>query len=99
MFFLVACPQRAEGIQCIDETANVLRVSENHLEKISKIGHLANVLELNIHDILTCRKRTATATARRLIRLKYPEPNEGFRLADVDDGIIDAIIRKFYFLL
>ena len=50
-------------------------------------------------DILLCKKGTATATARQLIRLKYPQPDENFGLSDVSEATIDGITRKFYFVL
>ena len=50
-------------------------------------------------DILLCKKGTATATARQLIRLKYPQPDENFVLSDVSEATIDGITRKYYFVL
>ncbi|CAF1493854.1 unnamed protein product [Adineta ricciae] len=41
---------------------------------------------------LTKRTATATATARLIMRFKYPDPPMGFKLSDVDKTFADAVV-------
>ena len=64
-----------------------------HISAISLFGDFV------FGDEVYIQKGTATATARQLIRLKYPQPDENFGLSDVSEATIDGITRKFYFVL
>ena len=58
---------------------------------------LAETLGIDEIGLSKLNKKTATATARAVIRYKYQNPPLYFSLADVDKSFIDAIISKFTF--
>jgi hypothetical protein len=82
------------------EAADLLRNVENDIDE-SKDQYMFELMEslgLEKDDVLQCKKRTSTATARQLIKLKYPTPEPNFGFDNVDQTTIDTIIRKFYFM-
>lgn len=57
---------------------------------------------MDVNKLQECNKKTATATARSIIKSMYPNYDSNFRYTNVDKPIIDCIIGKvnvFYFYL
>ena len=52
------------------------------------------ILKMDANKLKTCNKKTATATARFVIKSMYPNCDSNFRYSDVDKSIIDCIIGK-----
>ncbi len=58
---------------------------------------LDNILSsLNMTDkqLKTCHGKTATATARHIMKFKYPHPSPNFKFNEIDESIIQSIISK-----
>ena len=52
------------------------------------------ILKMDANKLKTCNKKTATATARFVIKSMYPNCNSNLRYSDVDRSIVDSIIGK-----
>jgi hypothetical protein len=80
--------------------ADALRNTEESPDEQSNpyISGLIKSLNLDKEDLSKFKKRTATATARAIIRSQFPNPTEDFCFANVDSLIIDNIIREFHLM-
>ena len=77
--------------------ADVLRGSQNDQNDQDDKTILEVIKSLGIKkkDLRGFKKTTSTATARNLIRSKYPNPPTHFGLGDIKRSTVNAIIRKF----
>jgi hypothetical protein len=95
--FNLAQPQHPEVIKYFINTVNTLRGvrQDNNVGENVSMVEIIKTLGVDKNDLINCNKKTSTATARSLIRFKYPNPEPNFGLTNVDKSIIHAIIGKF----
>ena len=81
-----------------DATNTFGGVEDDNARKGESFFEIIKVLRIDENDLSKYNKKTSTATARHLIKLKYPNPEPNFRLANANKSIVDAIIGKFYLI-
>ena len=65
-----------------------------------EMSNLIQILNIDLNNLLKLKRRTATATARSILKYTFPSPTANFKLTDMDKTLADAIVRKsklFYF--
>jgi len=88
-------PNNPEIVKFFIEMANMLqhdKENDNIIHDKVIIG-ITKALKIDQNQLKKCKKRTATATARSLIRCLYPNPDSQFGYAQVDKTIIDTILE------
>ena len=55
---------------------------------------IANTLKMSEKDLQMCHRKTATGTARHLMKFFYPNPPPDLKLSKIDKNVIDSIISK-----
>lgn len=96
--FILAKPKHPEIIKFFTNTANILRDDVPEHDNITitdPIRKIIEKLDVDGNEALKCIKKTSTATARALIKLKCPNPESSIGLGNVDDSTVQAIIGKF----
>ncbi len=84
----------------ISKYFNYIENKSRRVRDLLDIGEDGNIVEITKvfgiveKDFVKYTRKTSTATARRLIRFKYPNPKPGFRFADVEKSIVNKIIGK-----
>jgi hypothetical protein len=74
--FDLARPNHPAAIEYIINTANILNNIDGNQDRC--ILYLIKTLGMDKEDLWKLIKRTATATARALLRYKYPNPAINF---------------------
>ena len=54
-------------------------------------------LNIDPNTLLKLKKETAAATARSILKYKFPNPAINVKLTDVDKALIDAVVDKYNF--
>jgi hypothetical protein len=75
---------------------NLLRgdTEDRAIDKGELLTQIMAALCMTEEHLLSCHGKTQTATVRKIIKSKFPNPGPTVKLADVDDSIINSIIRK-----
>lgn len=73
-------PQWSEKSDIIDEFSN---------------QELNYTLDLSAAELKKCHRKTATATCRNILKLKYPQCSTSMKFSCIDGAVIDAIISNF----
>ena len=68
---------------------------ERDVDKGELLTQIIEALSMTEEQLQSCHGKTQTATVRKIIKSKFPNPGPNFKLADVDDLIITSIISKF----
>jgi hypothetical protein len=64
------------------------------VDKGDLLARITDTLSMNEEQLQHCHGKSQTATVRKIIKSKFPNPGPMFKLTDVEDSIIDAIISK-----
>ncbi|CAF2785813.1 unnamed protein product [Rotaria sp. Silwood2] len=77
------------------EISNVSRDDQENMnvDKGTSMTDILLILKMDANKLTKCNKKTATATARSVIKSMYPNCDSNFRYSDVDKSIIDCIIE------
>ena len=65
-----------------------------NINTCKSMADIIMVLNMDSNKLTKCNKKTATATARSVIKSMYPSCNSDLRYSDVDRSIVDSIIGK-----
>ena len=98
--FTFMCLALGENSKIIQHTLNDMLKCVDQCIAVPPNNDLLNAMEiLNISSIemMKLNKKSATGTARSIIKFKFPDPPIDFRLSDVNKEIVDAIICKYSF--
>lgn len=95
-FFLLALRDSSKNHQNMLETTKVLVNDEANKmnDKILSLAEIANVLNIDEVVLSTCNKKTATSTARALIKLFCLAYESNFEYSKIDKSIIKSIIGE-----
>lgn len=99
-FFCLAKPQHPNAIEYFVHVGNLLQSVENDInsDENTDFHQLNEALGIGKCDLSRFNKKTATATARNLIKIKYSNPPLHFRLCDADQNVVNMIISMLNFL-
>ncbi|CAF4882873.1 unnamed protein product [Rotaria sp. Silwood1] len=77
------------------EISNVSHDDQENMNvsKGTSMTDILLMLKMDANKLTKCNKKTATATARSVIKSMYPNCDSNFRYSDVDKSIIDCIIE------
>ncbi|CAF3901369.1 unnamed protein product [Rotaria sp. Silwood1] len=77
------------------EISNVSHDDQENMnvDKGTSMNDILLILKMDANKLTKCNKKTATATARSVIKCMYPSCDSNFRYSDVDKSIIDCIIE------
>ena len=65
-----------------------------NIDACASMADIIIVLNMDTNKLTKCNKKTATATARSVIKSMYPNLNSNLRYSDVDKFIVNSIIGK-----
>ena len=74
-------------LKCVDQC---IAVPHNNNDMVN----VMQILNISAIEMIKLNKKSATGTARSIIKFKFPDPPIDFRLPNVNKEIVDAIICK-----
>ncbi|CAF1510675.1 unnamed protein product, partial [Rotaria sordida] len=87
-------PKDPRVIQYLIEITNILtgNVNDTQEDLGDVLLEIMEVLNMSEEQLARCHGRTATATARHIMKFKYPNPSPNFKFSKIDDNILQTII-------
>lgn len=78
------------------DVSNILRneMEQSDFDKGELLSEVMESLNMTEKELLSCHGKSATSTARKIIRFMFPNPEDDFKFSDVADSIVDGIISK-----
>ncbi|CAF1686983.1 unnamed protein product, partial [Adineta ricciae] len=87
-------PKDPKVIQYLIEITNILNQNQNNEEDLGDaLENIMEHLEINEHDLQLCHGRSATVTARHIMKLKYPNPDDSCTIRNIGEAVVKAIIK------
>ncbi|CAF1665910.1 unnamed protein product [Adineta ricciae] len=88
-------PKDPKVIQYLIEITNILNQNKNNEEEDlgDALENIMGHLEINEHDLQLCHGRSATVTARHIMKFKYPNPDDNCTIRNIGEAVIQAIIK------
>ncbi|CAF1686064.1 unnamed protein product [Rotaria magnacalcarata] len=94
-FFLTARPKDRKVIQYLIEITNILSGNDKIVEYDigETLTDIMSDLNMSEQQLQQCHGRSATVTARRIMKFKYPKPDQDLKIKKIEESILQAIIK------
>ncbi|CAF2790931.1 unnamed protein product [Rotaria sp. Silwood2] len=88
-------PKDPKVIKYLIDITDILRgkVDENDEEPGEILLKIMEDFDVSEKDLLMCHRKTATRTARQIMKLLYPNPSPNLKLNNIDEYVIISIIK------
>lgn len=92
----LARPKDPKVINYFIELTNLLCADQENYEedKGDILCDIMDTLKMTESELQKCHGKTQTATVRKIMKWKYPNPSANLKFTDIDEVIINAIISK-----
>ncbi|CAF2091869.1 unnamed protein product [Rotaria magnacalcarata] len=88
-------PKDRKVIQYLIEITNILSGNDKIVEYDigETLTDIMSDLNMSEQQLQQCHGRSATVTARRIMKFKYPKPDQDLKIKKIEESILQAIIK------
>ena len=99
-FFYLACPEHISRVENVfNDILQGIEQDKLVFNNSDEMSNAIRILNIDLDTLLKLKKENATATARSILKYKFPNPIVNFKLGDVNEAIANAVVYECIFFI